>query len=112
MFPDRARQKLEKRMEMLLQNAAPGHQKEMLPRCNPDIVPINTFIAKRMAKRRPPPKTYHTINLIAEVPGMSFPILTPTVPRRQLPQIPPNLLSPNRKQVYFEEASETTSMLM
>ncbi|KAK6061963.1 hypothetical protein COOONC_00355 [Cooperia oncophora] len=45
--------------------------------CNPDIVPINTFIAKRLARRRPPPKTYHTINLIAEVPGMSFPILTP-----------------------------------
>ncbi|KAK6015721.1 hypothetical protein OSTOST_18827, partial [Ostertagia ostertagi] len=37
------------------------------------------FIAKRMRENvGPPPKTYHTINLIAEVPGMSFPILTPT----------------------------------
>ncbi|XGW07757.1 hypothetical protein V3C99_010699 [Haemonchus contortus] len=80
--------------------------------CNPDIVPINTLIEKRMAKRRPPPKTYHTINLIAEVPGMSFPLLTPTVPRRQLPQIPPNLLSPNRRPVYFEEPHENSPMLM
>ncbi|VDK47230.1 unnamed protein product [Cylicostephanus goldi] len=46
--------------------------------CNPDIIPINEFLAKRRVKRRPPPKTYHTINLIAEVPGMSFPILTPS----------------------------------
>ncbi|WKX97424.1 hypothetical protein Q1695_013239 [Nippostrongylus brasiliensis] len=81
--------------------------------CNPDIVPINEFISKRMVKRRPPPKTYHTINLIAEVPGMSFPILTPTVsvPRRQLPQIPPNLISPNRKQVYFDVADEHSPIL-
>lgn len=79
--------------------------------CNPDIVPINEFISKRMAKRRPPAKMYHTINLIADVPGMSFPILTPTVPRRQLPQIPSSLISPSRKQVFFEEADEHSPML-
>uniref|UniRef100_A0A1I7X3S0 G_PROTEIN_RECEP_F1_2 domain-containing protein n=1 Tax=Heterorhabditis bacteriophora TaxID=37862 RepID=A0A1I7X3S0_HETBA len=45
---------------------------------NPDIVPIDEYVSKRLTRRRPPPKTYHTINLIADVPGMSFPILTPT----------------------------------
>ncbi|CAJ0605413.1 unnamed protein product [Cylicocyclus nassatus] len=81
--------------------------------CNPDIIPINEFLAKRRVKRRPPPKTYHTINLIADVPGMSFPILTPTVPlpRRQLPQIPQNLISPSQKEVYFGDAEETSPML-
>ncbi|KHJ88738.1 hypothetical protein OESDEN_11464 [Oesophagostomum dentatum] len=67
-----------------------------------------------MVKRRPPPKTYHTINLIADVPVMSFPILTPTValPRRQLPQIPPHLISPNRKQVYFEGDEDEMSPML
>ncbi|EFP07740.1 CRE-SRO-1 protein [Caenorhabditis remanei] len=62
---------------------------------NPEIIPINEFIAKR-AKPRPQRPLYHTINLIADVPGMSFPILTPTIPRRQLPKIPPHLASPSK----------------
>uniref|UniRef100_A0A0K0DL88 G_PROTEIN_RECEP_F1_2 domain-containing protein n=1 Tax=Angiostrongylus cantonensis TaxID=6313 RepID=A0A0K0DL88_ANGCA len=77
--------------------------------CNPCLVPINEFIEKQAAKRRPPQKTYHAINAIARVSGMSFPILTPAVPRRQLPKIPPNLTSPKRS--HFNEAHESTPML-
>ncbi|CAD6191530.1 unnamed protein product [Caenorhabditis auriculariae] len=77
---------------------------------NPEIVPIDEFITKRLTKARPPRPMYHTINLIADVPGMSFPILTPTVPRRQLPKIPPHLLSPSRRSP-VDDPKETTPML-
>ncbi|KJH43103.1 hypothetical protein DICVIV_10905 [Dictyocaulus viviparus] len=81
--------------------------------CNPRIVPIHKFITKQIAKRRrpPPPKTYHTINLIAEVSGMSFPILTPAVPRRQLPKIPPNLMVMSKNQGYYDETHEAEPIL-
>ncbi|CAP31916.2 Protein CBR-SRO-1 [Caenorhabditis briggsae] len=75
---------------------------------NPEIIPINEFIAKR-AKPRPQRPLYHTINLIADVPGMSFPILTPTIPRRQLPKIPPHLASPSKPSLndFLDEDSDS-----
>eukprot|EP00081_Caenorhabditis_elegans_P015826 NP_495564.2 Serpentine Receptor, class O (opsin) [Caenorhabditis elegans] len=74
---------------------------------NPEIIPINEFIAKR-AKPRPQRPMYNTIRLIADVPGMSFPILTPTIPRRQLPKIPPHLASPSRPSLndFLEEDTD------
>uniref|UniRef100_A0A8R1E5S3 G_PROTEIN_RECEP_F1_2 domain-containing protein n=1 Tax=Caenorhabditis japonica TaxID=281687 RepID=A0A8R1E5S3_CAEJA len=74
---------------------------------NPEIIPINEFIAKR-AKPRPQRPLYHTINLIADVPGMSFPILTPTIPRRQLPKIPSHLASPSKPSLndFLDEDSD------
>ncbi|CAI5442138.1 unnamed protein product [Caenorhabditis angaria] len=83
---------------------------------NPEIVPINELIAKCAPKPKPPRQLYHTINLIADVPGMSFPILTPTIPRRQLPKIPPHLLSPSHPSLCdfnndFDDPKEFTPML-
>lgn len=50
--------------------------------------------------------SYQTINVIASIPGQTMPILAPTVGRRQLPQIPDHLVSPNadaRQPVFFFE---------
>ncbi|CAB3411142.1 unnamed protein product [Caenorhabditis bovis] len=79
---------------------------------NPEMVPIDECLAKR-AKPRPQRPLYHTINLIADVPGMSFPILTPTMPRRQLPKIPPHLASPSKPSLadFEDDAKEFTPML-
>ncbi|KAF8362248.1 sro-1 [Pristionchus pacificus] len=71
---------------------------------NPEIVGIEEKLLKKLQKKKSPPpnlRNYQTINLIADaarfvgpLPTMSFPILAPSAPRRQLPQIPPHLLSP------------------
>ncbi|CAJ0963362.1 unnamed protein product, partial [Mesorhabditis belari] len=63
---------------------------------NPELFDIETKVLKRLRRRPPPPKSYQTINLIADLPCQTLPILTPTVPRRQLPQIPAHLISPSR----------------
>ncbi|CAI4227506.1 unnamed protein product [Auanema sp. JU1783] len=66
---------------------------------NSEVVPIDAWIAKKWAKPKPrtTAKNYQTISLMMNVPGVSFPILTPSVPRRQLPQIPPHLVSPSKR---------------
>ena len=56
-------------------------------RLNPEIFDVETKVLKRFKKKTPPPRSYQTINLIADLPCMSLPILTPTIPRRQLPQV-------------------------
>ncbi|GMS84075.1 hypothetical protein PENTCL1PPCAC_6250, partial [Pristionchus entomophagus] len=64
---------------------------------NPEIVGIEEKLLKKLQKKKSPPpnlRNYQTINLIADLPTMSFPMLAPSAPRRQLPQIPAHLLSP------------------
>uniref|UniRef100_A0A0M3HVK8 Uncharacterized protein n=1 Tax=Ascaris lumbricoides TaxID=6252 RepID=A0A0M3HVK8_ASCLU len=52
------------------------------------------------------PSTYQAIGAIAELPTMSYQILTPSAPRRKLPQVPIALaLSPTQSSVMDDEIS-------